>query len=191
MSTERCGAVQAALSEAFLGRDGARIPDDLESHLASCEACAAVRHELASLAADLRPLAASPEPSAALRRRTLRLARLELAANVEAGLDAPLSDRIEVAAGPRHAAGLPPGFARECLRLLGGAVAALPVIVGWNWLVLQAGGGLLASLLPEPVIGVLAGAYLASVAGGLAFLYGSIPFVAHRRALRSLAEVRT
>lgn len=191
MSSEPCSAAQTALSEAFLGRDGARLPDALESHLAACEACAAVRHELASLAADLRPLAASPEPSPALRRRTLRLARLELAANVEAELDAPLSGRVEIAAGTHHPAGLPPGFARECIRLLGGAVAALPVIVGWNWLVIQAGGGLLASLLPEPVIGVLAGAYVASVAGGLAFLYGSIPFVAHRRALRTLAEVRT
>lgn len=186
MSTERCDAVQTVLSESFLGRDRTPLAAVLEEHLTSCAACAAVRHELASLSEELRPLAASAEPSPALRRRTLRLAKLELAAKVESELEAPLAGGAEIA--PRS---LPPGFARECLRLLGGAVATLPVIVGWNLLVLWAGGGLLVSLLPEPVLGVLAGAYVASVAGGLAFLYGSIPFVAHRRALRNLAEVRT
>jgi len=184
MSTERCDAVQAALTEAFLAHDAAPLPEAQARHLAGCAACTAARHELASLADGLRPLAGARAPSAALRQRTLRLARLELRATAEA------SDGESRLVPPEAlvSGALPPGFARECLRLLGGAVAALPVIVGWNVLVLWAGGGLLASLLPEPVLGVLAGAYVASVAGGLAFLYGSIPFVAHRRARRALLE---
>jgi hypothetical protein len=84
---------------------------------------------------------------------------------------------------------LPPGFGRELARLLAVALAALPVVVVWNVVVIRFGGRLLEGLLPEPVLGVVAGAYVASVAGWLAFLYGSIPFVAHRRVQRTSSEV--
>ena len=178
MATERCPAARDAIAEAMLSR-GAALPAGVAEHVAQCADCARERDALATLA---RELAALPEPTppSALVARARRLARLELAASAEGGRE----ERP-----PASGAALPPGFGRECLRLLAGALAALPLVLAWNAAVLWVARGLLASLLPEPVLGVLAGAYVASLAGGLAFLYGSIPFVAHRRARRSHAEV--
>jgi hypothetical protein len=181
MATERCAAAQAALAESMLAREATLAPE-VASHVAECGECARIRDELASLSRALDSVPA-PAPPSVLSARARRLARLELAAAVDAA--------SEDALVPASASGLPPGFGRECARLLAGSLAALPLVVGWNALVIWVGGGVLASLLPEPVVGVLAGAYVASVAGGLAFLYGSIPFVAHRRARRSLEEVKT
>jgi hypothetical protein len=177
MSTERCDAAQAALTDAFFAHGD---PDaDTVAHVEGCASCTFARREIETLARELDGLPEAVPPSA-LALRTRRFARMELAAARES----TRGDELV----PSNGAALPPGFARECARLLAGALAALPLVVAWNALVLWVGGGVLASLLPEPVLGVVAGAYVASVAGGLAFLYGSIPFVAHRRARRS-AEV--
>ncbi|HBZ69213.1 MAG TPA: hypothetical protein DEP35_05470 [Deltaproteobacteria bacterium] len=174
-STDACRTARAALEEAFLER---RTPgSEIRAHLDSCVACREVETELRAVAEALRalPAGAPPEP---LIARTLLRGRAELSSQSPALARAgPL--------GPR----LPRGFAGEFLRLFGVATAALPLVLVWNTLVLRLGGRLLAGFVPEPVLSVLAGAYLASVAGWMAFVYGSIPFVAHRRVQRATSEV--
>jgi hypothetical protein len=175
MSSQSCDEVERDLVEALLAREAA--PPHAAAHAASCARCGASARELDALRAGLDALP-SPGASGLLVARSRRFARAELAS--AGGSD----DEAE-----RSAAVLPPGFVRECARLVAGGIAALPLVFGWNVLVLRVGGGVLSGVLPEPVLGVMGGAYLAGVAGALAFIYGSIPFVAHRRARRSHPEV--
>ncbi|HYB13655.1 MAG TPA: hypothetical protein VEG67_09290 [Myxococcota bacterium] len=172
--TDACREARAALEDAFLDR---RTPGaEVRAHLDSCTSCREVEVELRTLSEALLGLAAESPPERLLARTVLR-GRAELAPGslARAGTG-PL--------GPR----LPRGFGGELLRLLGVATAALPLVLAWNALVIHVGGRLLGGVVPEPVLSVLAGAYLASVAGWLAFLYGSIPFVAHRRVQRTISE---
>ena len=170
-----CDATRAALEDAFLER---RPPAaEARAHLDSCVACRAVEAELASLARGLGALPAAA-PSEPLVAGTLLRAREELTSGLAGSRRGAVSAQV-----------LPPGFVRELVRLLAIALAALPAVLAWNAVVIRFGGELLARLLPEPLLGVVAGAYLASVAGWLAFLYGSIPFVAHRRVRRTTSEV--
>ena len=172
---DACRTARAALEEACLDR---RAPSsEIRAHLDSCIACREVETELRTLGEALRDLPAGAPPDPLIARTLLR-GRAELASRSPAPTGAgPL--------GPQ----LPRGFAGELLRLLGVATAALPLVLAFNTLVLRLGGRLLAGFVPEPVLSVLAGAYLASVAGWLAFVYGSIPFVAHRRVQRATSEV--
>jgi hypothetical protein len=175
MTDDRCAATRTALDEAFLERTAPGA--DVRAHVDGCAECRAVEGELRAVA---DAFAALPEPTVSDRvvARTLLRGRAEVVAGAIAERSAVVSRRT-----------LPPGFGRELARLLAVALAALPAVLVWNVVVIRFGGRLLEGLLPEPVLGVLAGAYVASVAGWLAFLYGSIPFVAHRRVQRTSSEV--
>jgi len=172
---EACRMTRGALEDAFLER---RKPGaEIRAHLDSCVACRGVDAELQALGEALRAHAVEAVPERFVARTLLR-GRAELA-----------TGSLTLAGTPSLLHRLPPGFTGELLRLLGVATAALPLVLAWNALVIRLGDRLLDGWLPDPVLGVLAGAYLASVAGWLAFLYGSIPFVAHRRVLRTISEV--
>ncbi len=170
-STDSCTHCLDALHESFLRREALREVD--ASHLETCPSCRNARAELTALALELESLACAAAPDDALVARVRREARLELAETLEVEHESERARATDT---------LPRGFGRECARLLAAALAALPVVLLWNGLVLEGARRLLAGVLPEPVLGALGGAYLASVAGWLAFLYGSIPIVAHRRA---------
>jgi hypothetical protein len=164
-----------SLEDAFLSR---RAPGaEIRAHLDSCVACRELEAALRTLGKELESLPAAAPPERLIARTQLR-GRAELA-----------SPSLVRAGARTLAPALPRGFGREVLRLLGVATAALPLVLAWNALVLRIGGRLLAGFVPEPILSVLAGAYLASVAGWLAFVYGSIPFVAHRRVRRTISEV--
>lgn len=171
-SADDCVRCVEHLHDAFLRRDDVMAWE--HEHVASCSRCASVRDDLAELSTGIAPLALAVSASDSLLTVTRRRARLELAAARELTAE-------EEEAGARGNL-LPQGFGRECLRLLAAALAALPVVLLWNGLVLVGASRLLDGVLPDPVLGALGGAYFASVAGWLAFLYGSIPIVAHRRA---------
>jgi len=178
-STE-CEAVQARLADAFLAHASA-TPADL-GHARGCAACGPMQASLLLLggALDAKP---APVPSELLVQRTQRRVRAELAALRE-------REQEEALASPAGAAGvLPDGFGRECGRLLLGAVAVLPVVLLWNGLVLSFARRALAGIVPETLLALVGGAYVACFAAWLTFLYGSIPFVAHRRARRPASEV--
>lgn len=174
--SERCSEVEQRLVEAWLLRTPATTED--VAHAISCAGCHALRASLGEIGEVLATLDASGA-SDALVRHTQRRVRAELAAAKE---------RIDEEAQANEAQ-LPAGFGRECARLLAAALAVLPLVLGWNWLVVSGLRSVLVTVLPEPLLGVVAGAYFASLAGWLAFLYGSIPFVAHRRARRLAEEV--
>jgi len=184
MTTEAhalCDSVQERLAEAFLAH-ATPAADDV-AHAAACAQCSAARAELAALAAGLAATSA-PAPSELLVQRTQRRARAELAALIE-------REQEEALASPGGSALLlPEGFARECGRLLLGSVAVLPVVLLWNGFVLVFAQRLLAGVVPEALLAVVGGAYVACGAAWLTFLYGSIPFVAHRRARRVPSEVK-
>jgi len=172
---EACRLARVALDEAFLERGA--LGAEIRAHLDSCVACRGVEAELRALGEALRALPVGAVPERVVARTLLR-GRAELA-----------TDSLPLMGTRSLVHRLPPGFTAELLRLLGVATAALPLVLAWNALVIRLGDRLLDGWLPDPVLGVLAGAYLASVAGWLAFLYGSIPFVAHRRVLRTISEV--
>lgn len=174
-ATDACRTARSALEDSFLDR---RTPGaEIRAHLDSCVACREVEAELRALGEALSGLVTGAPPERLIARTLLR-GRAELTSRSPAlAVAGPL--------GPR----LPRGFGGELLRLLGVATAALPLVLAWNALVIRLGGRLLAGFVPEPLLSVLAGAYLASVAGWLAFVYGSIPFVAHRRVQRTISEV--
>jgi hypothetical protein len=164
-----------SLEDAFLSR---RTPGaEIRAHLDSCVACREVEAVLRTLGETLGHVPAGAPPEDLIARTRLR-GRAELT-----------SQSLARASPGALGRALPRGFAGELLRLLGVATAALPLVLAWNALVFRLGGRLLAGFVPEPILSVLAGAYLASVAGWLAFVYGSIPFVAHRRVRRTISEV--
>lgn len=177
MTSERCDAVEERLIDVWL-RGAEPAPEDA-LHATSCGRCRAVRASLGDIGEALRALDGGAAPSDALVLRTRRSVRAELAAARERA-DEEQRASVEV---------LPSGFARECARLLAGALSVLPLVLGWNWLVVSGLQSVLATLFPEPLLAIVGGAYFACVAGWLAFLYGSIPFVAHRRARRLAEEV--
>lgn len=172
MSGERsCEEIEAGLIETFLA--GEQPAAALGAHTLRCPACARTRAQLADLSARLDALAA-PEPlgTAALdsiRRRVLTTLERD---------------------SRRARAPLPSGYTRELLRILGPAVAVLPVVLLWNAAVLHYADVMLADLLPGALRAALAAGYIAASAGWLALLFGSIPFVAHARVQRPSTEVR-
>jgi hypothetical protein len=122
--------------------------------------------ELARLAPRLDELQVG-EPPTALVERTLRAARLELARTPAAPVSQPL----------------PAGFKRELVRVLSLTAAPGALAIVWNALVILVAPALLSQWLPEGIAGALVAAYAFAALGWLALVYGSLPFVAHRRAL--------
>lgn len=127
-----------------------------------------VDEELAPLAPLLDSLAA-PEPPERLVQRTLEMASAELRAGSQAAL--PMRGRV------------PDGFKRELARLLGASALSLPLFLLWNLAVLWLGGEILATWLPASFTWGLAAAYLFGATGWLALVLGTLPVLAHRRAL--------
>ena len=118
----------------------------------------------------------APEPPAALADRTLALARAELATTpAEAPQRAPR----------RH---VPAGYAGELARLLG--LSALPILLAlaWNAAVVVLAWPLLAAWLPVELAALVLGGWALGALGWLALATGSLPFLAHRRALTRLRE---
>ena len=116
----------------------------------------------------------APRPPAELVDRTLRAARVELARALPE---------------PARAA-MPVGFKRELARLLGLSAAPGALALLWNALVVVLAPSILTSWLPAPVASALVGLYAFAALGWLALVYGSLPFVAHRRALMRHQEAR-
>jgi hypothetical protein len=126
--------------------------------------------ELARLAPSLDSLQA-PQPSEDLVRRTLQLASSELRAGTPSALP-----------HQRHAI-VPTGFKRELARLLGASALSLPLFLLWNLAILSLGREILATWLPAPFTLSLAVAYVLGAIGWLALVVGTLPVLAHKRAL--------
>jgi hypothetical protein len=163
-----CAGVQERMTDALLEQRDPAAPDLL--HAEGCAACAACRDELLALRAAL-DAGPAPELPAARLAEVRRLAAAELARD----------------AAPARA-GLPAGYGRELGRVLGGALAALPIVLAWNAAVLLLGGELLAGLVPRGVATGLGVAYGLAASGWLAFLFGALPLVADSQARRRLQE---
>jgi hypothetical protein len=166
----RCRQVEALLDEAFLARR--EVGDSEADHIEGCPRCATRRHELSRVGKVLSAPVA--ELGAARAQAILDSARAALGETPHPILSNP--------AGARPA--LPPGFARELVRLLGFTALPLPLLaIGYAGLA-QAGGALLGDLLPG-FLAPAAGFVIAiSAASWLGLVYGALPFVAHHRALR-------
>jgi len=121
--------------------------------------------------ADLRPLLddlVAEEPPEALVEDTLRCACAALR---------------ESACEPPRWRNIPAGFRRELLRLIAATLPALAVAIAWDALILARAPGLLAAWLPVPLAWALPIAYVLGAAGWLALVLGSLPLLAHHRAL--------
>lgn len=126
--------------------------------------------ELARLAPVLDSLEV-PEPPEALVDHTLQMASAEL----HLGTQSTLQQR-------GHAV-MPAGFQRELARLLGASALSLPLFLLWNLGILSLGREILITWLPVSFTWGLAGAYLFGAIGWLALVLGTLPVLAHKRAL--------
>jgi hypothetical protein len=129
-----------------------------------------IDRELARLAPSLDSLQA-PQPSEDLVSRTLQLASSELRAGTQSALQQP------------GRALVPIGFKRELARLLGVSALSLPLFLLWNLAILSLGREILESWLPAAFTWSLAGAYVLGATGWLALVVGTLPVLAHKRAL--------
>ena len=129
-----------------------------------------IDRELARLAPSLDSLEVQ-DPSEGLASHTLALASAELRAGTQSALQ------------QRSHALVPTGFKRELARLLGASALSLPLFLLWNLAVLSLGREILATWLPAPFTWGLAGAYVFGAIGWLALVLGTLPILAHRRAL--------
>jgi hypothetical protein len=137
-----------------------------------------IDRELARLAPSLDSLEV-PEPSEDLVARTLQLASTELRAGTHS------------APQRRGHALVPAGFKRELTRLLGASALSLPLYLLWNLAILWLGREILAAWLPASLTWGLAAAYVFGAIGWLALVLGSLPLLAHRRALLRHDEAAT
>jgi hypothetical protein len=175
MSSEPSAQVAERLAEALLDRREPSGPD--RAHARDCTSCAAALAELDELRRELAALPAR-EPSRELVSRAWRRAAAELRGSAL------------VRSEPRELRrGVPEGFRRELVRLLAVALAPLPLVALWNAALLALGDRLLAGFVPAPLLSTLAAVYVLSAAAWLSLLYGSLPFVAQRRAERRDQEV--
>ena len=126
--------------------------------------------ELARLAASLDSLQ-TPRPPEDLVGRTLQLASAELRAETHSALQQQGHTLV------------PTGFKRELARLLGASAPSLPLFLLWNLAILSLGREILATWLPASFTLSLAVAYLLGAIGWLALVVGTLPVLAHKRAL--------
>jgi hypothetical protein len=167
-----CREVRTRLTDDFLAH---RQPDagDL-AHARACPACGAHRADLRALA---EALDSAPAPEL----------RPELASAVQHRAAEALAVASPI---PRPAeAGLPPGYRRELARLLLWTALPLPALLLWYAVLFRVGGSLLAGLLPDFLVVAIGFALASGATSWLALIYGSIPFVAHRQAVRRQREV--
>jgi hypothetical protein len=166
----RCRQVEALLSEAFLARR--EVGDGEALHIEDCQRCGALQAELSHIGHVLSAPVA--ELDSARARTILDAAR--------AALDETASPFHSTPTDGRSA--LPPGFGRELARLLGFAALPLPLLaIGYIGLA-RAGGAVLSDLLPGFLAPAAGLAIAVTAASWLGLVYGALPFVAHRRALR-------
>jgi hypothetical protein len=137
-----------------------------------------IERELARLAPSLDSLEVR-EPSEELVGRTLELASAELRAGTQSALQ------------QRGHAVVPRGFKRELARLFGASALSLPLYLLWNFAILWLGGEILSAWLPPSLTWGLAVAYVFGAIGWLALVLGSLPVLAHRRALLRHSEAVT
>jgi hypothetical protein len=134
------------------------------------------------------------ELEAALRQLGPALDRVEVPPPPPALVDrALLAARAELARPPMAPVrpGLAPGFGRELARLLALTAAPLALLVLVNAAIVWNAPGWLADWLPAPLLALGAAAWAFGALGWLALVWGSLPFVAHRRALTRLRETAT
>jgi hypothetical protein len=112
-----------------------------------------------------------PAPSEGLVSHTLQLASVELRLGTQTALQ------------ERGHAVVPAGFKRELARLLGASALSLPLFLLWNLVILSLGREILLTWLPVYFTWGLAGAYVFGAIGWLALVLGTLPVLAHRRAL--------
>ena len=137
-----------------------------------------IDEELARLASSLDSVEA-PLPSEGLVSRTLQLASAELRAGTQSAL-------------PRRSHSyLPTGFKRELARLLGASALSLPLFLLWNLAVIWLGQEILTTWLPVSFTWGLVGAYAFGAIGWLSLVIGTLPVLAHRRALLRHQEAVT
>lgn len=129
-----------------------------------------IDRELERLAPALDSLEVS-EPSEQLVRHTLQMATAELRLGTETTLQ------------ERGHAYIPAGFKRELARLLGASALSLPLYLLWNIGILSLGREILLMWLPASYTWALTGVYLFGAVGWLALVLGTLPVLAHRRAL--------
>jgi len=129
-----------------------------------------IDRELAQLAPSLDSLEV-PQPPEGLVRHTLQLASVELRAGTQSALQQPGHSFV------------PAGFKRELARLLGASALSLPLFLLWNLAVISLGREILATWLPASFTWGLAGVYAFGAIGWLALVLGTLPVLAHRRAL--------
>ncbi len=129
-----------------------------------------IDRELARLAPCLDSLQA-PQPAEDLVSRTLQLASSELRAGAQSALQQQGHTFV------------PTGFKRELARLLGASALSLPLFLLWNLAILSLGREILATWLPPSFTWSLAGAYVLGAIGWLALVVGTLPVLAHKRAL--------
>jgi len=137
-----------------------------------------IERELARLAPSLDSLEA-PQPSEGLVGRTLHLASAELRAGAQSALS------------QRGHSFVPAGFKRELARLLGASALSLPLFLLWNLAVIWLGQEILTTWLPVSFTWGLIGAYAFGAIGWLALVLGTLPVLAHRRALQRHHEAVT
>jgi len=165
-----CREIQERLTDAFFARSAPGAED--RAHADACPACGALNADLRALAEVLdasRVPELDAERAAALRRR----AAIELGA-------AP--------ARPPATAGLPVGYPRELARLLAWAALPLPAVLLIYTALFRIGGALLAEWLPAALVTAIGFAFALGTASWMALIYGSLPFVAQRAAIRRSAQ---
>jgi hypothetical protein len=171
----RCTEICDALDDALFAR---RTPAaELSAHARDCVACTehleALRETLARL--DEAPAAQLSDASAgAIRRHVAQQLASEHAAQTVAARDRSL----------------PEGYARELARILAWAMLPLPLVMFIYAQLFQLGGALLGQWLPQAVVLAIGAAAALGASSWMAFVYGSIPFVAHRRALAARPVIR-
>jgi hypothetical protein len=165
-----CGDVQERLIEAFFARSAPAAGD--RAHAIACPACGALNADLRALADVLdasRVPELNAERAAALRRRVA----LDLGA---------------AAVTPPATARLPEGYPRELARLLAWAALPLPAVLLIYAGLFRIGGALLAEWLPAALVTAIGFAFALGTASWMALIYGSLPFVAQRAAIRRSAQ---
>ncbi len=169
-----CANTAERLESAFWSRAPSSATD--AAHAAACPACGELMAALETLADSLA--ADHPPTLSTERARSIRqLAARELTVSV-------LSTKKPITWEAMQREGLPSGYLRELVRILGWALLPLPLVLFSYVQFFQFGGALLEQVLPGWGVVAVGIAAASGAASWLAVVYGSIPLVAYRRLSR-------